>query len=78
MENIPPLSYDFWGPPGLPPRISDILAKAIEKSLKDPEYLQYCQRIAYQPVFKGEKDLKEDIRFFEEKIGPRLAALYKQ
>ncbi len=78
FEEIPTLSYDFWGPPNLPSHIVDILSKAIEKAVKDPEYLQYCQRIAYQPIFKDAKQLKEDIRFFEEKVGPKLAALYKK
>jgi len=78
FEEIPTLSYDFWGPPNLPPNIVNILSKAIEKAVKDPEYLQYCQRIAYQPIFKDASQLKEDIKFFEEKVGPRLAALYKK
>jgi tripartite-type tricarboxylate transporter receptor subunit TctC len=78
FEEIPTLSYDFWGPPNLPARIVDLLTKAIEKAVKDPEYLQYCQRIAYQPVFKNAQQLKEDIKFFEEKVGPKLAALYKK
>lgn len=78
QEETPPLSYDFWGPPGLSPKIVAIVSQAVKKAMKDPEYLQYCQRIAYQPVFKDAKQLKEDIKFFEEKVGPKLAALYKK
>jgi tripartite-type tricarboxylate transporter receptor subunit TctC len=78
FEEIPTLSYDFWGPPNFPSSLVTIVAKAVEKGVKDPEYIQFCNRIAYQPIFKGEKELKEDIKFFEEKVGPKLAALYKK
>jgi len=78
LLDIPPLSYDFWGPPNLPPGLANTLAKAIEKAVKDPDYLQFCQRIAYQPLFKDAPILKAEMKFFEEKVGPRLAAFYKK
>lgn len=76
MDVIPPLSYDYWGPPNLPPRLVDQISKAVEKSLKDPEYLEFCRRIVYQPVFKNAQTLKEDIKYFEEKVGPKLEASF--
>jgi tripartite-type tricarboxylate transporter receptor subunit TctC len=78
LLDIPPLSYDFWGPPNLPPSIANILARAIEKAVKDPDYIQFCQRIAYQPIFKDAQMLKVEMKFFEEKVGPKLAAFYKK
>ncbi len=78
MEEIPTLSYDFWGPPQLPQSIGNIIGKAVERAVKDPDYLQFCQRIAYQPVFKNPQELKEDMKWFEEKVGPKLAAFYKK
>jgi tripartite-type tricarboxylate transporter receptor subunit TctC len=76
MEVIPPLSYDYWGPPNLPANLVTQISKAVEKAVKDPEYLEFCRRIVYQPVFKDAAALKEDIKFFEEKVGPKLEAAF--
>ena len=76
MDVIPPLSYDFWGPPNLPESLSSQISKAVEKALKDPGYLDFCRRMVYQPVFKDAQTLKEDIKFFQEKVGPKLAATF--
>ncbi len=76
MDVIPPLSYDFWGPPNLPESLVNQISKAVEKAVKDPSYLDFCRRILYQPVFKDAQTLKEDIKLFEEKVGPKLAATF--
>ncbi len=76
MEEIPTLSYDYWGPPNLPPNLVNTISKAVEKAMKDPEYLEFCKRIVYQPVFKDARALKEDIKFFEERVGPQLQAAF--
>ncbi len=76
MDVIPPLSYDFWGPPNLPESLLNQISKAVEKAVKDPGYLDFCRRMVYQPVFKDAQTLKEDIKFFEEKVGPKLAATF--
>jgi tripartite-type tricarboxylate transporter receptor subunit TctC len=76
MEVIPPLSYDFWGPPNLPKSLLNQISKAVEKAVKDPGYLDFCRRILYQPIFKDAQALKEDIKIFEEKVGPKLAATF--
>jgi tripartite-type tricarboxylate transporter receptor subunit TctC len=65
------LSFDLWGPLKLPKDIQDILAKALEKSLKDPEYIQFVRRFCYYPTFLDSQEVRE-------KIGPKLAAFYKQ
>ena len=78
MELIPPLSYDFWGPPNLPPNLVNLISKAVERALRDPEYLEFCKKIIYQPIFKDAPALKEDIRIFEEQVGPKLAASYQK
>ena len=76
MEVIPPLSYDYWGPPNLPSNLVNQISKAVEKAVKDPDYLEFCKRMVYQPVFKDAAMLKEDIKFFEEKVGPKLDAAF--
>lgn len=65
------LSFDLWGPLKLPKDIQDILAKALEKSVKDPEYSQFVRRLCYYPTFLDSQEVRE-------KIGPKLAAFYKQ
>jgi tripartite-type tricarboxylate transporter receptor subunit TctC len=72
------LSFDLWGPPKLPKDIQDLLAKALEKSVKDPGYIQFVQRLCYSPTFLDSEGVREKIRMFDEKIGPKLAAFYKQ
>jgi tripartite-type tricarboxylate transporter receptor subunit TctC len=76
MEVIPPLSYDYWGPPNLPAALVTQISRAVEKAVKDPDYLEFCKRIVYQPVFKDAAMLKEDIKYFEEKVGPKLEAAF--
>ena len=76
MEVIPPISYDYWGPPNLPANLVDQISKAVEKAVQDPEYREFCKRIVYQPVFKNAAELKEDIKYFEEKVGPKLEAAF--
>jgi hypothetical protein len=55
-----------------------VLAKGLEKAVKDPDYVQFCQKIAYQPVFKDARGVREEIKLFEEKIGPKLAVFYQK
>jgi len=76
MEVIPPISYDYWGPPNLPANLVDQISKAVEKAVQDPEYREFCKRIVYQPVFKNAAELKADIKYFEEKVGPKLEAAF--
>ncbi len=73
---IPPLSFDFWGPPNLPESLVNQISKAVEKAVKDPGYLDFCRRILYQPVFKDAQTLKEDIKLFEENVGAILVATF--
>jgi tripartite-type tricarboxylate transporter receptor subunit TctC len=72
------LTFDLLGPADLPPSVVGILTKALEKAVKGPEYVQFCQKIAYQPVFKDGRGVKEEIKLFEEKIGPKLAVFYQK
>ncbi len=75
---FPTLSYDYWGPMNLPPRIVNTFANALEKALQDPDYRLFCQRIIYFPIFKDGPMLKKDMRWFEETIGPKLAVFYRK
>ncbi len=72
------LSYDLFGPSKLPSSIQAILTKVLEKAVKDPEYVQFCQKVSYFPIFKDAQAVRNDIRLFDEKIGPKLAAFYKK
>ncbi len=72
------LTFDIYGPPNLPQNLNETLARGLAKAVKDPDYIQFCQRIAYQPIFKDAGAIKESMKFFEENIGPKLAAFYKK
>ncbi len=69
---------DFWGPPNLPRNLFHQISKAIEKAVKDPGYLEFCNRVGYQPVFKDAQAREEDARVFEKNIGPMLLAAFPQ
>ena len=62
------LTFDLLGPTRMPANLVSILAGALEKAVKDPDYIQFCQRIAYQPIFKDTRGVKEDMKLFEEQI----------
>ncbi|MGA2956983.1 MAG: tripartite tricarboxylate transporter substrate binding protein [Thermodesulfobacteriota bacterium] len=72
------LTFDIYGPPNLPQNITNVLARALEKAVKDPDYIQFCQKIAYQPIFKDAGSIRSSMKFFDENIGPKLAAYYKK
>jgi tripartite-type tricarboxylate transporter receptor subunit TctC len=72
------LSYDLWGPLKLPQSIQDTLAKALQKGIRDADYVQFCKKISYFPVYKDAKALQADIKLFDEKVGTKLAAFYKK
>ena len=53
-------------------------AKALQKATQDPDYVQFCKKVSYFPVYKDTKTLQGDIKSFDEKVGPKLAAFYKK
>ena len=76
MEEFPPMTYGYLGPPNLPSELVSQIAKAVEIAIKDPGYIALCERIQYQPGFKNAQMLKEDIAYFEKVVGPRLEATF--
>jgi tripartite-type tricarboxylate transporter receptor subunit TctC len=72
------LSYDLWGPLKLSQSIQDTLAKALQKGVQDADYVQFCKKISYFPVYKDANALQADIKLFDEKVGTKLAAFYKK
>ena len=75
---VPTLAFDYWGPPDLPQNIVDTFARALEKALQDPEYRQFCERIIYYPIFKDGPALRQEMKWFEENLGSKLAAFFKK
>lgn len=65
-------------PPKLPTNIVDVLAKALEKAVKDPDYIELARKYAFQPIFKDAQYIRGFIKTFDDKVGPKLAAFYKQ
>ena len=73
---IRPFSFDLWGPPNLPEELVNQIAKATEKAMKDPEFLEFCRKTASPGVFKDAKALKENMKYYEENVGPLLLAAF--
>ncbi len=76
MGDLPPFTYVFFGPPKLPESLRDQISKAVEKSVKDPDYIDYCRKVIIQPVFKDVRTAKEDMKYFSEKVGSKLETLF--
>jgi len=76
MDVIPPLSYDLWGPPNMPEKLVNQISKAVEKAVKYPEFNEFCKQMASQAVFKDAQKMKENMKYFDEKVGPLLAAAF--
>ena len=76
MADIPVFGFDFWGPPDLPAALASQISKAVEQSLKDPEFIALAKRLVYQPVFVGPEALRESMKNFEKSVGPRLEAAF--
>jgi len=76
MSELPPFSYVLYGPPKLPETLRNQISKAVEKSITDPEYVEYCRSVIIQPVFKDAQTAKQDMKFFAEKVGGRLEVLF--
>ena len=66
----------FWGPLNLPAKLINQISKAIEKAVKDPEFIGFCRKTAYQPVFKDMQRVKENVKIYEENVGPKLATAF--
>lgn len=76
MFDIPVFGFDFWGPPNMPPALANQISQAIERAVKDPEFVEASKRLVYQPVFTRPEALKESMRNFEKNIGPKLEAAF--
>ncbi len=76
MDNIPAFGFDYWGPPNLPAALVSQISKAVEQSIKDPQFIDLAKTLMYQPVFVGPEALRENMRNFEKSIGPKLEAAF--
>lgn len=73
---LPPYGYSFWGPLNLPQPIVNQVSKAVERAIKDKENIDFGSRILYQAIFKDAQTLKEEIKNFDETVGPKFAATF--
>jgi tripartite-type tricarboxylate transporter receptor subunit TctC len=72
------LTRSLWGPPNMPRNILDVLSKAVEKATKDPKFVKLIEdELMYTVKFSPGQKVLEDMRAFDSKHGPRLAASYK-
>ena len=76
MFEVPVFGFDVWAPAGLPQPIAARITKAIEESVKDPDYIKASRALVYDPVFTGPEKLKESIRYMEREVGPKMQAAF--
>jgi tripartite-type tricarboxylate transporter receptor subunit TctC len=73
---IPPFGFSFFGPPNLPGSIVNQISKAVERALKDKEYIDFTTRILYQPLFKDAQAVKEANEMYLKTVVPKLVAAF--
>ena len=72
------LTRSIWGPPNLPRNILNIISRAIEKSVQDPDFVKLIENdLMYTIEFSPGQKVLEDLRKFDRKYGPTLEASYK-
>jgi len=72
------LTRSIWGPPQLPSSIVNILAAAIAKGIKDPEFIKVAEQgLFYKTEFRLGPRMIEELEKFDKTFGPQLAALYE-
>jgi tripartite-type tricarboxylate transporter receptor subunit TctC len=76
MFDIPAFGFDVWGPPGMAPGLASAITEAIKVAIKDPSYVSVAKRLVYQPEFTGPDELKKSMRYFEQHVGPKMAAAF--
>lgn len=68
----------IWAPPNLPSNLLDILSRAVEKSTQDPEFIRLVQdTYSYKVLFYPAPKVKEELKAFEGRFGPKMADFYK-
>jgi len=71
------ISRSFWGPPNLPANVTNILTRAIEKASQDPEFIRLAEKLLLTVEFRPPNRVKEELKIFDTKFGPKLAVFYK-
>jgi tripartite-type tricarboxylate transporter receptor subunit TctC len=72
------LSRSFWGPPNLPPKIVNIITKAMEKANKDPDFVKLAEdRLLVEVEYRSPSRLKEEFTLYDKKYGPKLLEAFK-
>jgi tripartite-type tricarboxylate transporter receptor subunit TctC len=71
-------SRSIWGPPNLPTALVNLLAKAIEKSVKDPEFIERVENQLYYKVeYRSPEKVRNELLAFYREYGPMLEAHFK-
>jgi len=69
----------IWGPPNMPQSIVDIYSKAIERSTKDPDFIQMVEGAFVSKVeFRPGPKVLEAARNMDKDLGPLLTQFYKE
>jgi tripartite-type tricarboxylate transporter receptor subunit TctC len=76
MFDIPAFGFDVWGPPGMASSLANTITEAVKVAIKDPTYVSVAKRLVYQPEFTTPEDLKKSMRYFEQHVGPKMAAAF--
>jgi tripartite-type tricarboxylate transporter receptor subunit TctC len=72
------LTRSIWGPPNLPHNILNVISRGIEKAIQDPDFVKLIENdLMYTIAYSSGPKVLDDLRKFDSKYGPSLAASYK-
>ena len=70
------LTRGLWGPPNLPRNLVNLITKAAEKAVKDPEFVDLLENQLLCQIKYGPPDkILDPLKAWEKRYGPRLEAL---
>jgi tripartite-type tricarboxylate transporter receptor subunit TctC len=72
------LTRGIWGPPNMPPKTVQILARAIEKATQDPNFVKLVEEdLVFKVDFKTGETMQKEIVDFDKAVGPKFEAITK-
>ncbi len=79
INSVYVLTRAVWGPPNMPQKIANIISKAIEKSIKDPEVIKLVEgQLVFKLEFMDGPKMKQGLDWYDKTFGPGLAEAYKE
>jgi tripartite-type tricarboxylate transporter receptor subunit TctC len=72
------LTRGVWGPANMPPKIVQVLTRAMEKATKDPAFIKLVEEdLVFKVDYKTGETMQREIVEFDKAVGPKFEAITK-